>query len=322
MFCFDQSLLIPALDLAVDSRQRRARGFISHAHFDHLAPHELAFCTPVTARFYRQRLGGNRTVRELPYREPFAWDDYQLTTFPAGHILGAAMLLVETPDQSLLYTGDFRLRPSATAELAEPPRAQWLVMECTFGSPEFRMPPREQVIADLVGVVRQSLAAGLTPVIFAYVLGKAQEVTRILTSAGIPVRQHRMIYELSQLYEQCGCPLGDHSLYDPSIDAEPSAALILPPPGHRWGGPSPPQRSVTIAVTGWGIEPRYKFRMSVDYAFPLSDHADFDELIECVERVQPERVYCWHGQPTFPDELRRRGWDAHWLPETRRMRSL
>src|SRR3954465_15779582 len=36
-------------ELYLDSRQRRALCFVSHAHGDHLGPHEHAICTPPTA---------------------------------------------------------------------------------------------------------------------------------------------------------------------------------------------------------------------------------------------------------------------------------
>ena len=42
----------------------------------------------------------------------------------------------------LLFTGDFKLGPSATCEEAELPQADILVMESTFGKPKYRMPPR------------------------------------------------------------------------------------------------------------------------------------------------------------------------------------
>ena len=354
MFFFDDGLRLLDLDLAVDARQRQPRGFVSHAHFDHLAPHELAFCTPTTARFYRRRLGGDRLVHELPFREPFAWNDHRLTTFPAGHILGSAMLLVESPHLKLLYTGDFRLRPAATAEAADPPRADYLMMEATFGLPKYRMPPRRQSLDQLTGILHTAIRAGQVPVIFAYVLGKAQEITRLLVDAGFHVRQHPAIYQLSREYESAGCPLGKPHYDEYRTDSaatpaatpvepvatsvQPSAAnavspngadpraarrpevFVFPPPGHRWGGPELPADRVTIAVTGWSLDPQYRFKAGVDYAVPFSDHADFDELLECVDRVAPRQIYCWHGQCRLVDELRDRGWDAHWLPSVRRPR--
>jgi predicted metal-dependent RNase len=73
------------------------------------------------------------------------------------------------------------------------------------------------------------------------------------------------------------------------------------------------KRIRTIAVTGWAQNMRW--RMRVDHAIPLSDHADFNQLIECVERVAPRVVLCTHGSPSFVDRLRERGFNAHVLDE-------
>ena len=120
----------------------------------------------------------------MPYRTPIEWGGLRLTTFPAGHCLGSAMLLAEDGEQSLLYTGDFKLGESATAERAELPHADILVIESTFGHPDYRLPPREQVLEQLLCLVRQTLADGAVPVIQAYMLGKGQEVTRLSDRRG------------------------------------------------------------------------------------------------------------------------------------------
>ena len=56
--------------------------------------------------------------------------------------------------------------------------------------------------------------------------------------------------------------------------------------------------------------------MGVDVAIPLSDHADYDDLFETVEMVQPKVVFCTHGPKSFVDDLRKAGHNAHWLDET------
>jgi Cft2 family RNA processing exonuclease len=53
-----------------------------------------------------------------------------------------------------------------------------------------------------------------------------------------------------------------------------------------------------------------QYRYGVDHALPLSDHADFDELLELVERVHPKKIYTHHGYRAFADILRDRGHDA------------
>lgn len=312
MFHYDRGLKLTQLDLGIDICRRLPRGFISHAHADHMARHELAFCTPETARLYHHR-HGERSVVELPYHEPRTFGETRLTTLPAGHVLGSAMLLAEVEGQSLLYTGDFKLGPSLTAAEAVLPHADVLVMESTYGDPAYCLPPREQSVEALVRVVRAALASDCTPVIHAYVLGKAQEVTRILTDAGIPVLQHPITYAVSCVYQACGMPLGDFACY-PGHPL-PGHAVVVPPVHQKTWRVAGLSRVRSIAVTGWAHNPRGGFRLRVDHAIPLSDHADFNQLIECVERVAPRIVLCTHGSPSFVEHLRRRGFNAYVLDE-------
>lgn len=310
MYHYDGGLKITSIDLAIDICRRQARGFISHGHADHMAPHELALCTPLTARLYQRRFGP-RLVRELPFDTPLEWDDVRLTTTPAGHMLGSAMLKVESASGSLLYTGDFRLGSSRTAEPARLPSADTLVMESTFGDPRYRWAPRADLEARLLSVVRQAIEVERTPVIRAYVVGKSQEVTRILSDAGLRVRQHPLIAQVSALYEAAGCRVGAAEEYDGR--AEPGDVLVMPPAGQRTARLPLPTPVTTIAVTGWAATERSKFSLGVDYAVPLSDHADYDELIECVRQVAPRVVLCTHGPVEFVERLRTLGFDARRL---------
>jgi len=305
VFHWDGGLRLSKADLAIDFRRRQPRAFVSHAHTDHIAAHEYAMCTPETAALYRLRMGRRRTL-EMPYRAPIEWGGLRLTTYPAGHILGSAMLLAEDGAQSLLYTGDFKLGESATAERAELPRADILVIESTFGHPDYCFPPRNEVIEQLCEQVREVLASGSTPVVVAYALGKAQEVTRILADQGFDVLQHRRIGPISKVYESFGVNLGHRGYF--TSKPEPGHVLVVPP-----GTPRLPDaaREVRIAVTGWAIDPRAKYRLGVDRALALSDHADYDELLEAVRRVGPRRVYCTHGPESFVERVRDAGFDAH-----------
>jgi putative mRNA 3-end processing factor len=314
MFYWENGLILAKADLAIDVCRRQPRAFVSHAHSDHIARHAYALCTPATAALYRHRMGP-RPVREMPYREPIEWGGLRLTTYPAGHCLGSAMLLAEDGDRSLLYTGDFKLGPSATAEPAELPHAETLIIESTYGNPDYRLPPRQQTIERFLALVREALADGAVPVVFAYILGKSQEVTRILTAAGIPVLQHRKIHQVSQIYEACGVALGQYDLFAGKV--EPGWALVLPP--HS-AAPETLPKQVRFVVTGWAADERAKYRFGVDHAIPLSDHADYDELFEAVARVAPEKIYCTHGPESFVDRLRDAGYDAHPLGRANQLR--
>jgi Cft2 family RNA processing exonuclease len=315
MFHFDRGLKLTKADLAIDCRRRQPRAFVSHAHVDHMARHEYALCTPATAALYQLRYGP-RPTRELAYRQPLDWGGLRLTTLPAGHCLGSAMLLAEDGDRSLLYTGDFKLGESATAVRAELVRADVLVIESTYGQPLYRHPPRSQVLDQLFTLVRAALDSGATPVIEAYTLGKSQEVTSLLTRAGFPVLQHPKIYEVSQVYRRLGVDLGDCHRYG-GVPHE-GHVVIVPPRMHRHGRLAGLRRTVTFAVTGWAVHERTRARLGVDHAIPLSDHADYDELFEAVERVSPRVVYCTHGPASFVDCLRAAGHNAHPLERPQR----
>jgi putative mRNA 3-end processing factor len=317
MFHYDAGLFLTQARLAIDVRRRQPRCFVSHAHSDHIARHELALATPATARLYQYRLGCRHRVWEMPYRQPIEFGGLRLTAYPAGHCLGSAMLLADDGQRSILYTGDFKLDAAATADPAKLPRADLLIMESTFGLPRYRFPPRETVIAQLLEIVDAALVEGKTPVIHAYALGKAQEVTKLLTLHGIRVLQHPAIYEISQIYQACGVDLGDVRPYSkPSPPGRGQgegvcgyAVVTLPrgAGGFRLAGL---KRTVSIAPTGWAMDSSTKYRLGVDYALPLSDHADFDQLIETVRRVEPREVYCTHGPEEFAGHLRDLGFNA------------
>ncbi len=312
VFHYDGGLKLTRADLAIDIPRRQGRAFVSHAHFDHMARHAYALCSPATAALYQARLG-RRPTMEMPFRSPVEWGGLRLTTYPAGHCLGSAMLLAEEmqssdkPEKTLLYTGDFKLSGSATAQAAELSRADILVMESTFGDPKYRLPPREETIGSLRELVADLLGANRVPVIEAYAMGKTQEVTRLLTSAGIPVMQQPEAFAISQIYQKCGVDLGPVVRFDAQ---QTSGHVVIVPPGpkHRYLLEGLPV--VRIAVTGWAMGSGAKFRLGVDHALPLSDHADYDELLAAVERVAPRKVYCTHGPESFADRLCDLGWDA------------
>src|SRR3954470_1956483 len=71
-----------------------------------------------------------------------------------------------------------------------------------------------------------------------------------------------------------------------------------------------PRKRVAL-ISGWAVDADTVFRYQVDAAFPLSDHADYDDLLRYVELVQPRRVLTLHGfAAEFARDLRERGIEA------------
>jgi Cft2 family RNA processing exonuclease len=46
---------------------------------------------------------------------------------------------------------------------------------------------------------------------------------------------------------------------------------------------------------------------------PLSDHADFSQLINYVKRCKPRKIYTLHGEAKFAKLLREMGYDAEYM---------
>lgn len=308
-----RGIWLPEAGLWLDPPFGVARAFVSHAHSDHVARHGVTFCSELTGRLVRARFKAKPEAefRLLPWREAVAWEGWELRLLPAGHIAGSAMLhLTRLRDgATLLYTGDFKLRPGFSSAPCELRAADTLIMETTFGLPRYAFPPAEEVAGQMRRWVRGTLDEGGIPVLFGYSLGKAQEILRALAPLGAPVMAHAEVGKMTALLRATLGPLPEMRPFDAAQAA--GHALVFPPAAAR----SPALRGLagcrTAMVSGWALESGARYRYQVDAAFPLSDHADHPELLRTVERVSPRRVWLVHGYTReFAAELRRRGWDA------------
>ena len=180
---------LPQIGWWLDAQSRAERSFVSHAHGDHIARHKEVLCTAATARLLHARLPGRRAELTPPFGRAQALDfGTTATLHPAGHIVGSSQILLEHGEHgSLLYTGDFKLRPGLAAEPCTTPHADVLIMETTFGLPRYVFPPESETVARVIEFCRQAVADGITPVLLCYSLGKSQEVLRALAPANLPV---------------------------------------------------------------------------------------------------------------------------------------
>lgn len=324
MLHWEDDLKISRTSLYLDSRSSRSQCFVSHAHSDHLGQHGRMIATAATAALAEHRIGQQNVwalepggCADLPCSGLSGERPLRLTLRHAGHVLGSAMLHAQSDEGSLLYTGDFKLRPCLTTAAADPQPADVLVMESTYGQPFFRFPPWQQVAEQLIELVTAALREGRQPIVMGYSLGKAQEIVRILTDAGLKVTCHGAVFGVNGIYERLGVPLGKYRRYrsedfhgPAALDVAERGVLVAPPQVARSSFVTRFDNPCTIMLSGWAMLKNAIYRYGVQHALPLSDHADFDELLELIERVAPRRIYTHHGFAEFADELRRRGHDA------------
>ena len=315
---YERGVYLPQQDFWLDPWDAKRFAFVSHAHSDHIAPHQEVIVSERTARLMRIRLPGSRIEHPLPFGERRSVRSVDLMLLPAGHIFGSAQCLVFAGEETLLYTGDFKLRPGKSAEQAEWRHADTLVMETTFGVPRYRFPPTKEVVDRMVAFCSETIDAGEVPVLLGYSLGKAQEILCALDGAGLTPMLHGSVYQMTRIYEQLGQSFCKYTRYNRNDVS--GKVLICPPSANR----SPmlekiPRKRVAI-VSGWAVDPNAVYRYQVDAAFPLSDHADYDDLLRYVELVQPRRVLTLHGfAAAFASDLRARGVEAWALTEENQM---
>jgi putative mRNA 3-end processing factor len=282
----------------------------SHAHGDHLydadgCPAE-AVCSELTAA-----LGAARRDGVAP--EPVGHPDVEL--LEAGHVAGSRAVLADTGDRRVLYTGDCSVRDRFLLEGFDPPPADVLVIEATYGQPGYEFAPQQQLERAILEWLDDTLDRPV--VLFGYALGRAQELQQLLA------RSDRSRVLVTDAIARLNGVIAEHT--GASFDVErregaepgPGEALVLP---SGLNNTAWVQRLVesagalTAGFSGWAVDRSFRFRGGYDEAFVLSDHCDFTELVGVVEAVDPERVYTQHG---FADELARelttRGYDARAL---------
>jgi DNA ligase 1 len=314
----ERGVYLPAQDLWLDPWEAKRFAFVSHAHSDHIAPHAEIILSERTARLMQARMPGKRSEHVLPFGEKRTVHDTEVMLLPAGHIFGSAQILVQTESDSLLYTGDFKLRQGKSAEAAEWQHANTLIMETTYGLPRYRLPPTEQVVDQIVAFCRETLDDGEVPVLLGYSLGKAQEILCALDGAGLTPMLHGSVYAMTRIYEQFGQSFCQFERYNANAIA--GKVLICPPSANRSRMLEKIPRKRVAMISGWAIDPNAIYRYQVDAAFPLSDHADYTDLVRYVDLVQPKRVFTLHGfAAEFARDLRDRGVEAWALSEENQM---
>jgi len=306
---YDGGVFLPGPGLWLDPRAPQPFAFISHAHSDHTALHQRTLCTPVTAQLMALRMSVSEELTTLDYGEKKSFGSWSATLLPAGHILGSAQILVESAEGRLLYTGDFKLRPGLSCSPAEARRAETLIIETTYGLPKYIFPPAEETIAQIKKFCIESLEDGDIPVLLGYSLGKAQEILAALAGVGLPVMLHGSVAKITRGYQQAGVRFPEWQPYDAA--AVVGHVLICPPSVNGSRMLTSIKNRRTAVITGWALDANIRHRLRVDAAFPLSDHADYGELLQHVENVRPRRVLTLHGfAREFARDLRARGIEA------------
>ena len=290
---------------------------VTHAHADHMMGlrQSLEACEKVLMTSATKDLvdvmkgplflmGGY--AEPLDYGRTLQYEDERITFFKADHILGAAQVLGEDGEgERIVYTGDFRIDDTPILE------ANVLVIEATYGSPNCNRSFDVDIKDLLTSKVEQGLKHG--PVyIFGY-HGKLQEVMQILHTAGLkaPFIASEKVFQVSKACEKNGMRLG-HLLLSEQTEAQELLEKQSPYVAfyHMNTRASMGLGSFRIYVSGWEFNCPTRETGDKECIVALSDHSDFEGLMEYVRRSKPKLVitenYRVSHAETLAKEIRRR----------------
>ena len=275
------------------------KAVITHGHGDHARPgHTRMLATAETLAICQSRFPTDTVAAQaLPYGETLQIGEVTVRLVPAGHILGSAQVVLEHRGQRVVVSGDYKRRADPTCLPFEPVPCDVFITEATFALPVFRHPPDTEEIGKLLESLRRN--PDHAHLVGAYALGKCQRIIALLRQTGYdkPIYLHGVQIALCTLYEMQGVALGP---LVPVADVPPATLtgqIVMCPPSalaDRWsrrmGEP------ITAMASGWmRVKQRAKQR-GVELPLIISDHADWDELLQTLDDVGAPEVWVTHGR--------------------------
>lgn len=272
----------------LDPKLPVANAVISHAHGDHACSgNQNVYCTKATSLFmlhrYKKFAAGEFFLKE--YHVSFMLHGVTITFISAGHMAGSAQVLMEYKGIKYLYTGDYKLQDDPTCEVIEFAEADVLITETTFADPNTQHPEAEEEIKNLNGTE-------LNIMLGAYALGKSQRIIRLINDhcPGKRILVHHSIMPFVKLYEQLGIDMGKYEMYDRKVMKNNPNGLVYLVPPMVFKSYIKAINVVRVFASGWK-----HLQSSQGLQLCISDHVDWNDIIETIGQVKPKEVWTTHG---------------------------
>jgi len=339
----------PALDYLSAVASEVAGVFITHPHYDHCAalPYLAAilpekveiYCTPETTRMLEPVLDDiPRVAAKRMAVEPFlpkhmkwilsrieqvkrgAWikigRSIRAKFVDAGHVAGSASVLLEGPEEKILYTGDIGPGFSRVSGTPEPEPADLVITEATYWGGKH--PPREEEEKQLIGSIKRALGRKGRVLIPAFAVGRAQEIKALIKEyqkkkelPKVPLRVFGLADGIDKALKGSKAP-GENAeeavhIEDVAKDTKPS--ITIASSGMLVGGASAylfqhvaREPNSLVALVGYQDEDSPGRKLQTQgmgekcevQKFGLSAHADSEQLLDYLQRCKPKQVIMVH----------------------------
>lgn len=288
------------------------KAIISHGHADHSRwGHKQYITHHRNVPIIKHRLGPI-SVSGKNWGETFTINGVKFSLHPAGHIIGSSQIRVEHQGEVWVFTGDYKIEDDGLCTPYENVKCHTFITECTFGLPAFKWMPQSEVFEDINRWWSQNRSEGKTSILFGYTLGKAQRLLKHLDTSLGKIYTHGAVENMTAVLRPIVDLPKTHLITRETKKEELLGNMVIAPPsahGSTWIRKMVP--FVTATASGWMAFRGARRRRAIDKGFVLSDHCDWEELIECIKATGAEKVICTHGYTEiFSRYLRELGYDA------------
>ena len=313
----EKGIYCAAGDFYIDPWRPVERALITHGHADHARfGHVKYLATHSALPVMRHRLGDINT-QGIAFGDMLQIGDASVSFHPAGHVPGSAQIKVCVKGEIWVISGDYKLADDGLSEPFEPQQCHHFITESTFGLPVFHWRHQNSVAKDLNHWWAACAQQGKTAFLGAYSLGKAQRLLRMLDPDIGPILTHGAVEATNAVMRDQDIKLPRTELL--TQDTDPKAnkgAIVVAPPsalGSTWAKRFGPSESAF--ASGWMQLRGVRCRRAGDRGFVISDHADWNGLLDAVRLSGAENIYVTHGYTdVFARYLNENGWNAQVVP--------
>lgn len=308
----------PLADVYVDPSGRVENALITHSHSDHAKRGHGNYLTfSKNVLILRHRLGRSANISGLDFGRKINMNGVGISFHPAGHVPGSCQIRIEYKGEVCVVSGDYKTEPDGLCEEFEVLKCNTFVTESTFALPVFDWKPQIETAESIVSWWNKNAGNDRISILFAYSLGKAQRLLKMLEDYHEKIFVHPSIKEMNDVVKSAGYRISEckvHSQHLSRNDLQ-GALLIVPPAAVNSNVYEKLKPFETAFASGWmGVKGNGR-RQLYDTGFAVSDHADWKGLNNAVSLTEAENVIVNHGfSDVFAKWLREKGLNAYEQP--------
>ena len=293
----DKGLYCEKGNFFIDPWKPVDKAIITHGHSDHAySGNKYYLCHTDTKPILQLRLGENN-YQTLNWNEPIYLNAVKVSLHPAGHIIGSSQIRVECNGEVWVVSGDYKIEDDGISGKFAPVKCNTFITESTFGLPIYKWKPQQEIYDNIINWINKNKENGKASIILAYSLGKAQRVLQAIKETTQTIYAHGAIFNMQQMLIDAGWNLAKIVRVTPETPKELLKGAVVVAPtsadGTSWMKKFMPY-SVGLC-SGWMQVRGNARRRNVDEGFALSDHADWDGLLQTVKATGAERIFVTHG---------------------------